>query len=54
MTWIFLRKLFMGRARQLIRKKLHLRCSTESEYHSADNKPLLTFSKSHTADLYAN
>ena len=41
-TWIFLQKLFTGTAR----KKLHLRFPTEFKYHSADSKPLLTFSYS--------
>ena len=34
-----------------LRKTLHLKCSAEFEYHSADSKPLLTFSKSGTADF---
>ena len=50
--WIFLQKVFTGTA--CFRKKLHLRCSTEFEYHSGDSKPLLTFSKNQTADLLAN
>ena len=37
-----------------VKKKLHLICSTEFEYDSADSKPLLTFSKSQAADLFAN
>ena len=34
--WIFLQKLFTGATRQLFRKKLHLRCCTEFEYHSVE------------------
>ena len=52
--WIFLQKLFTGTTRQLFRKKLLLRCSTEFEYHSVDSKPLLTYSKSQAADPFAN
>ena len=32
-------------------KNLHLRRPIEFEYHSANSEPLLTFSKSQTADL---
>ena len=52
--WILLRKLFSGAARQLFCKKLHFRCYTEFEYHSADSKLLLTFSKSQAVELFAN
>ena len=35
--WIFLQKLFRGAPRQLFLQMLHLRCSTEFEYHSAES-----------------
>ena len=35
-------------------EKFRLRCPTEFEYHSADSKTLLTFSKSQVADLFVN
>ena len=54
--WIFLQKLFGGAVQPVnyLWEKLRLRCSTEFEYHSADSKRLLTFSKSQAADLFAN
>ena len=42
--WIFLRKLFSATTRPFFRKKLH----------PADSKPLLNYSKSQAADLFAN
>ena len=36
------------------RKKPHLRCFFEFEYHSANSKPLITFSENQAADLIAN
>ena len=52
--WIFSRNCSGVRPVNYFCKKLHLSCFTELEYHSADSKPLLTFSKSQAADLFAN
>ena len=52
--WIFLRNYSGVRPVNYVCKKLHFRCSTGFEYHSGGSKPLLTFSKSQAADIFAN
>ena len=54
LRWIFLQNCSGVQSINYFCEKLRLRCSTEFEYHSADSKPLSTFSKIQIADLFAN